>query len=207
MMDWARMPAEGLRATSADTVYSRARHQAPSRDLPTTPAAGRAMRAAASPASAWTRPGFDVLYVDCSPPGGGVGVVKVIVPGLEVETMSYYRIGERNARKLIERDSPLIRFGEAERDAAPGPADAGGAGALRRRSRCSTRPQADRDRRPALSALPRAGSAPCRRTAWRSRARGRMSLRFAYNTNGAASHRLDDALDPDRARPATTASR
>jgi ribosomal protein S12 methylthiotransferase accessory factor len=52
-----------------------------------------------------------VLYVDCSPPGGGVGVVKAIVPGLEVETMSYYRIGERNTRKLIERDHPLIRFG------------------------------------------------------------------------------------------------
>jgi ribosomal protein S12 methylthiotransferase accessory factor len=40
-------------------------------------------------------------------------VVKAIVPGLEVETMSYYRIGERNARKLLERDHPLIRFGEA----------------------------------------------------------------------------------------------
>ena len=36
----------------------------------------------------------------------------MIVPGLEVETMSYYRIGERNAAKLIARDSPLIRFGE-----------------------------------------------------------------------------------------------
>ena len=53
-----------------------------------------------------------MLFVDCSPPGGAVGVVKVIVPGLEVETMSYYRIGERNARKLIERDSPLVVFGE-----------------------------------------------------------------------------------------------
>ena len=29
--------------------------------------------------------------------------------------MSYYRIGERNARKLLERGSPLIRFG-AESD-------------------------------------------------------------------------------------------
>ena len=26
--------------------------------------------------------------------------------------MSYHRIGERNARKLLERDHPLIRFGE-----------------------------------------------------------------------------------------------
>ncbi|MBL7405799.1 YcaO-like family protein, partial [Escherichia coli] len=55
--------------------------------------------------------GFDVLYVDCTPPGGGVGVVKAIVPGLEVETMSYYRIGERNTKKLLDRDHPLITFG------------------------------------------------------------------------------------------------
>ena len=57
------------------------------------------------------RAGFDVLYVDMSPPDRSVSVVKVIVPGMEVETMSYYRIGERNAAKLIERDSPLISFG------------------------------------------------------------------------------------------------
>ena len=37
--------------------------------------------------------------------------MKAITPGLEVETMSYHRIGERNARKLVERDHPLIRFG------------------------------------------------------------------------------------------------
>jgi ribosomal protein S12 methylthiotransferase accessory factor len=51
--------------------------------------------------------------VDCSPPGGRVGVVKAIVPGLEVETMSYHRIGARNTQKLLDRDHPLIRFGEA----------------------------------------------------------------------------------------------
>ncbi|GAC1614026.1 MAG: hypothetical protein NVS4B5_02090 [Vulcanimicrobiaceae bacterium] len=38
----------------------------------------------------------------------GVAVVKAIVPGLEVETMSYYRIGERNARKLLNARSPLV---------------------------------------------------------------------------------------------------
>jgi len=53
-----------------------------------------------------------VLYVDCSLWGRSVAVVKVIVPGLEVKTMSYCRIGERNTRKLIEPDNPLIRFGE-----------------------------------------------------------------------------------------------
>ncbi len=33
------------------------------------------------------------------------------MPGLEVETMSYYRIGERNTKKLLDRDHPLITFG------------------------------------------------------------------------------------------------
>ena len=63
--------------------------------------------------------GFDVLYVDCSPRDRSIAVVKVIVPGLEVETMSYYRIGERNTRKLIERDSSLIRFGEPTDELRP----------------------------------------------------------------------------------------
>ena len=39
-----------------------------------------------------------------SPPDSPVKVVKTIVPGLEAETMSYHRIGERNARKLLELD-------------------------------------------------------------------------------------------------------
>lgn len=55
--------------------------------------------------------GLDVLYVDFTTPAmtaHGVAVVKAIVPGLEVETMSYYRIGERNARKLLDMRSPLV---------------------------------------------------------------------------------------------------
>jgi len=49
-----------------------------------------------------------------SPADGAVAVVKVIVPGMEVETMSYYRIGERNVAKLVAMDSPLIGFGGEE---------------------------------------------------------------------------------------------
>ena len=41
------------------------------------------------------------------------------MPGLEVETMSYSRIGERNTRKLLERDSSLIRFGDASQMRQP----------------------------------------------------------------------------------------
>ena len=56
--------------------------------------------------------GFDILYVDMSPADRAITVVKVIVPGMEVETMSYYRIGVRNTEKLMAMGSPLIAFGE-----------------------------------------------------------------------------------------------
>ena len=109
MMEWARMDADELRGHLASSVFSRQATK-PFAELPRTRlgdtrARGRFARERLEAA------GFDVLYVDCSPPGRAIGVAKVIVPGLEVETMSYYRIGERNTRKLVERDSPLIRFG------------------------------------------------------------------------------------------------
>jgi len=60
--------------------------------------------------------GLDILYVDYSPEGGP-RAVKAIVPGLEVETMSYGRIGARNLRRLLERGSDLVRVGKTERSA------------------------------------------------------------------------------------------
>jgi ribosomal protein S12 methylthiotransferase accessory factor len=56
---------------------------------------------------------LDVLYVDYSTLGGEVSAVKAIVPGLEVETMSYGRIGPRNLRRLLDRDSVLVISGDA----------------------------------------------------------------------------------------------
>lgn len=55
--------------------------------------------------------GLDPLYVDLSPPGGEVRVVKAIVPGLEVETASYARIGARNLRRMLRRDDDLVGTG------------------------------------------------------------------------------------------------
>ena len=49
--------------------------------------------------------GMEVLSVDLSPPGTAIHAVKMIVPGLEVETMSYRRIGERNVRRLLARQA------------------------------------------------------------------------------------------------------
>ena len=111
MLDWSRRSPSELRGWLADTVHVVRSHK-PFAELPHAPAEGSrdAGRIACERLHA---AGFDVLYVDSSLPDVPVKVVKAIVPGLEVETMSYHRIGERNARKLLDRDHPLIRFGAA----------------------------------------------------------------------------------------------
>ncbi len=60
--------------------------------------------------------GLDIFYVDLSPPGGDTCVIHAIVPGLEVETMSYGRIGPRNLRRLLDRGSDLVGLGEPPKD-------------------------------------------------------------------------------------------
>ena len=47
--------------------------------------------------------GLEIFYVDLTPEGAAACAVKAIVPGLEVETMTYGRIGPRNLRRLLER--------------------------------------------------------------------------------------------------------
>lgn len=44
--------------------------------------------------------GLEVLWVDLSPPGAPLHVVHAIVPGLEVETATYHRVGARNVARL-----------------------------------------------------------------------------------------------------------
>ncbi len=58
--------------------------------------------------------GLDILWVDCSPPGSPVRAVKVVVPGLESETMSYHRIGWRGVARLRERADGLISGSPAQ---------------------------------------------------------------------------------------------
>ncbi len=106
MLAWARMPVPELVGLLQDTVLSR--HSAVAfHDLPT-----------ASPADlcghvtgALAAEGFDVL-VDVQPSAGDALAVKALVPGLEVETMSYGRIGERGVRRLLDRGEPLVAVGE-----------------------------------------------------------------------------------------------
>lgn len=53
--------------------------------------------------------GYDVLAATVTV--DGVSVAKVVVPGLEVETLSYGRIGEANCRDLLGTDLDLVRRG------------------------------------------------------------------------------------------------
>ncbi|HEX8464878.1 MAG TPA: YcaO-like family protein [Abditibacterium sp.] len=80
-------------------------------DLPQTPAADSAslLKLLQERLSAEN---LDIYFADFSPPGEGLKVVKALVPGLEVETMTYERIGARNLKRLLERNSPLVGLGE-----------------------------------------------------------------------------------------------
>ena len=117
MMDWTDLGADQLKGALAGSVFSVRSHKPfaslPGADAPASPEPSDTRSRGRQARERLEAEGFDVLYVDCSPRDGTIGVVKVIVPGLEVETMSYYRIGERNTRKLLLADSPLIVFGEA----------------------------------------------------------------------------------------------
>ena len=52
----------------------------------------------------------DILYVDFS--ANDIHVVKAIVPTLEVETMSYGRIGDRNLDRLLARGVDFVGLGQ-----------------------------------------------------------------------------------------------
>lgn len=66
--------------------------------------------------------GFDLLYLELADPKAqehGVTAVKAVVPGLEVETVSYARLSARNLTRLLGRDSPLVGLGAPPAGAAP----------------------------------------------------------------------------------------
>ena len=115
MRDWTTRDAATLEHWLSETVLS-ARDTKHLSTIPTNPAADAWERGRIAQARIDAE-GFDLLYVDLSPADRSIAVAKAIVPRLEVETMSYYCIGERNTRKLIEMGSELIQF-EARSDAA-----------------------------------------------------------------------------------------
>ena len=85
MVGWLRGGLEPVRPALDATVLSR-RSTVPFADLPSGPEL--------------SLDGFDVLVADLSTER--VSAVKALVPGLEVETVAYGRIGERGVRRLLE---------------------------------------------------------------------------------------------------------
>lgn len=120
MVEWLGHSGATLRAILGETVLSH-RRTVPFSTLPTVEPG-----AVDDPSArlAWivdklAGRDLDVLYVDASPEGGEVFARKAIVPGLEVETMSYYRIGERGVRKLLGIGGPLVGQGAIPEGALP----------------------------------------------------------------------------------------
>ncbi len=119
MVAWLSLDQTSLKGLLADTVLSRRTTHAFDA-LPTWdgPLAGEGL--VQELARRFAAAGMEILYFDWSPPHApGVHVVKAFVPGLEVETMSYHRIGARGVRKLLERGSPLAGLGDPPPGAAP----------------------------------------------------------------------------------------
>ncbi len=97
--DWLQRDAAELYATIADPVFS----QREVRPWSSLPVGG-------------SLPIGDALVVDLPLPRGEVYAVKVVVPGLEVETASYGRCGATNLDRLTARDDlarPLAGRGVA----------------------------------------------------------------------------------------------
>lgn len=107
-VDWLRLDAREMRALLQDPVFA-AHSEVDFSSLPTIMGGAEDPGALANLVVDRLRAdGLDPLFVDLSPPGGEVRVVKAIVPGLEVETASYARIGARNLRRLLRRDDDLV---------------------------------------------------------------------------------------------------
>ena len=119
MVRWLSLDQPALKGLLADSVLSRRSTQAFDA-LPEWGGALSGTELVQELSRRFAAHGMEILYLDWSPPHApGVHVVKAFVPGLEVETMSYHRIGARGVRKLMERGSPLVGLGAPPPGAAP----------------------------------------------------------------------------------------
>lgn len=105
MLEWTALGTPALVDLLRDSVLSR-RSTVRLADLPTW--SGRDLYGHV--VGVLQAAGLDVL-VHLRPSEGDAVAAKVQVPGCEVETMSYGRIGERGVRRLRERDDPLVAVG------------------------------------------------------------------------------------------------
>jgi YcaO-like protein with predicted kinase domain len=105
MLAWTRMGTDALTGLLRDTVLAR-RSTVALADLPTW----EGDDVAAAVLDRVHGAGLDVL-AELQPSAGDAVAAKVLVPGLEVETMSYGRIGERGVARLLDRGDPLVAVG------------------------------------------------------------------------------------------------
>ena len=115
MVAWRKLSQRELEALLEPTVFSE-RERVPLSSLPTVPAesisdpADRMEEVAGRLEAA----GLEVLLLDYTPPGQDeIAVVRAVVPGLEGETMSYGRVGERGVRRLLDRGEDFVGIGPA----------------------------------------------------------------------------------------------
>ncbi len=105
MLAWTRSGTEALVDALQDTVLAR-RSTVALADLPTW--SGDDLHGHVT--GLLHDAGHDVL-VELQPSVGEAVAAKVLVTGLEAETMSYGRIGERGVRRLLDRGDPLVAVG------------------------------------------------------------------------------------------------
>ena len=109
MARWLALPAHELHALLQDSVLSH-RTTVALADLPTTAGLSTTGALREDVVGRLHGAGLDVLVLDLS--GDGVHAVKAVVPGLEVETMSYGRIGERGVGRALSLGLPFVRVGD-----------------------------------------------------------------------------------------------
>ncbi|MFD3827061.1 YcaO-like family protein [Streptomyces sp. NPDC058625] len=108
MRAWVSLDARRLRELLEPAVLSR-RSTVAFSSLPTVPSGSLDDPAVLLEDLLLRLEDFDVLVIEAD--GRGAHAVKALVPGMEVETMSYARIGERGIRRLMEREHPLAGVG------------------------------------------------------------------------------------------------
>ncbi|GAA2001006.1 YcaO-like family protein [Nakamurella flavida] len=102
MRAWADLSTDDLRALTEPDVGRTVGYDSIRLDLPPLPDQQALLDHLLSALA-----GHDVLATTVAV--DGVVAVKVLVPGLEVETLSYGRIGEANARAALAADLDLVR--------------------------------------------------------------------------------------------------
>jgi ribosomal protein S12 methylthiotransferase accessory factor len=121
MAEWCRLDAQELYDRIEDPVFRVAERRSFGSVQSVTPGSlSEPTGLLSDVAGRFSDAEMEVAYIDFSP-SDDVRVVKAIVPGMEVETMSYHRIGPRNVRRLLNWDVPgadeLVGLGEAPDEA------------------------------------------------------------------------------------------